>query len=444
MPEKMRISQRLSAWLIHVFRERQVFMRSDNNVRYLTLRPWMQMSAVGACVASALWIALASADVAVKKQIIAAKDLDREQMQELYEERIVELQTKIDDIKDRLMLDQDAYLKRVKEVQSLQELLEERQNTLEVILKKGWEGAENAAKDATTQPKKTRKPAKSTSNWYDAILPTTAFWRSAPKRTAKDVKVGTSRHFASKQAATAPVESLRDKISALDARQSDFLNSIEQDRKARVKRIEKSFAKLGLRPKSIIKKAKKTKSVLAIGGPFVSLNMDSQERKASLKQIKRINRHVDKLLGYQDVVQKLPLARPLPSRYRLTSGFGTRRDPFKRTRAMHQGIDFRGPTGTPVTATSNGRVVRAGRVGGYGKMVELRHSNGITTRYAHLSRIDVKVGQKVLKHHRIGRIGSTGRSTGPHLHYETRVFGRAIDPRRLWRVGSNVLKEKIH
>ncbi len=428
---------------MHVFRERQVFMRSDNNVRYLTLRPWMQMSAVGVCLAAALWIALASADVAVKKQIIAAKDLDREQMQALYEEHIVQLQDKIDDIKDRLMLDQDAYLKRVKEVQTLQELLEERQNTLEVILKKGWKGADNVAKDATAKSGKAKKPAKSTSNWYDAILPKTAFWRSAPKRTAKDVRVGTSRHFASKDAATAPVEELHQKISALDERQGDFLNSIEQDRKARVKRIEKSFSKLGLRPKNIISKSKQNSSVLAIGGPFVSLSMDSRERKKSLKQIKRINKHVDKLLGYQDVVQRLPLIRPLPARYRLTSGFGTRKDPFKRKRAMHQGIDFRGPTGTPVKATSNGRVIRAGRVGGYGNLVELRHSNGITTRYAHLSRIDVKVGQKVLKHHRIGRIGSTGRSTGPHLHYETRVFGRAIDPRRLWRVGSNVLKEKI-
>ena len=364
---------------MHVFRERQVFMRSDNNVRYLTLRPWVQMSAVGVCVAAALWIALASADVAVKKQIIAAKDLDREQMQELYEERIVQLQDKIDDIKDRLMLDQDAYLKRVKEVQTLQELLEERQNTLEVILKKGWKGADSVAKDATAKTRKARKPAKSTSNWYDAILPKTAFWRSAPKRTAKDVTVGKSRHFASEEAATAPLASLHKKISTLDSRQGDFLNSIEQDRKARVKRIEKSFAKLGLRPKNIIKKSKKNPSVLAIGGPFVSLSMDSRERKESLKQIKRINKHVDKLLGYQDVVQKLPLVRPLPSRYRLTSGFGPRRDPFKRKRAMHQGIDFRAPTGTPVKATSNGRVIRAGRVGGYGKLVELRHSNGITT-----------------------------------------------------------------
>jgi hypothetical protein len=110
-------------------------------------------------------------------------------------------------------------------------------------------------------------------------------------------------------------------------------------------------------------------------------------------------------------------------------------DPFLRTPAMHTGLDFRGSTGDPVRATANGRVESAGVNGGYGKMIEIDHGNGFSTRYAHLSAIEVKVGQSVRIGQIIGRVGSTGRSTGPHLHYETRIDGEAVDPQKFLRAG---------
>ena len=116
-----------------------------------------------------------------------------------------------------------------------------------------------------------------------------------------------------------------------------------------------------------------------------------------------------------------------------SSTFGLRKDPFRKRPAMHAGIDFRGKTGSPVHATAPGKVIKAGWSGGYGKMVEVRHDGGVTSRYAHLSIISVRTGQKVKSGDRIGQVGSTGRSTGPHLHYETRVGGRAIDPVRFWK-----------
>ncbi|QCK88804.1 M23 family metallopeptidase [Phreatobacter aquaticus] len=102
---------------------------------------------------------------------------------------------------------------------------------------------------------------------------------------------------------------------------------------------------------------------------------------------------------------------------------------------MHSGIDFRGATGEPARVTASGRVTHASSMGGYGLMVEVDHGNGMSTRYAHLSRIDVSVGDMVRLGQRIGRIGSTGRSTGPHLHYETRINGEAVDPMRFVRAG---------
>jgi murein DD-endopeptidase MepM/ murein hydrolase activator NlpD len=119
----------------------------------------------------------------------------------------------------------------------------------------------------------------------------------------------------------------------------------------------------------------------------------------------------------------------------VTSPFGVRPDPFLGTPAMHTGIDLGGHVGEPVHATAAGTISIAGRDGGYGNLVEINHGNGLSTRYGHLSEIDVKVGQKVRTGQVIGKIGSTGRSTGPHLHYETRVNGQAVNPQKFLRAG---------
>jgi murein DD-endopeptidase MepM/ murein hydrolase activator NlpD len=117
----------------------------------------------------------------------------------------------------------------------------------------------------------------------------------------------------------------------------------------------------------------------------------------------------------------------------LSSGFGVRMDPFLRAPAMHTGLDFRANHGDPVRATATGKVVTAAWSGGYGKMVEIDHGNGLSTRYGHLSAIDVEEGQSVRIGQTLGRVGSTGRSTGPHLHYETRIEGEAVDPQKFLR-----------
>lgn len=102
---------------------------------------------------------------------------------------------------------------------------------------------------------------------------------------------------------------------------------------------------------------------------------------------------------------------------------------------MHTGLDFRASTGEPVRATATGKVVKAGWHGGYGRLVEVDHGNGLTTRYGHLSAISVKIGEQIRIGQTLGEVGSTGRSTGPHLHYETRIDGEAVDPQRFLRAG---------
>ena len=172
----------------------------------------------------------------------------------------------------------------------------------------------------------------------------------------------------------------------------------------------------------------------AVGGPFVPLTLrkDAGAFERQLYRIHVARANVDRLTRTLGAV---PVRKPIMGEIDLSSGFGVRSDPFLGRPAMHTGLDFRSSTGDPVRATANGTVESAGWSGGYGKMVEIDHGNGFSTRYGHMSEIEVKVGQQIKIGQIIGRVGSTGRSTGPHLHYETRIDGDAVDPQKFLRAG---------
>jgi murein DD-endopeptidase MepM/ murein hydrolase activator NlpD len=124
----------------------------------------------------------------------------------------------------------------------------------------------------------------------------------------------------------------------------------------------------------------------------------------------------------------------------MSSGFGYRADPFTGGGAMHAGLDFKGPIGTPILAAADGKITSAGWHGGYGKTIEITHANGLVTRYAHLSGFTVSIGQEVRRGVQIGRMGSTGRSTGSHLHFEVRINGAAINPKKFLEANPDVLE----
>lgn len=166
----------------------------------------------------------------------------------------------------------------------------------------------------------------------------------------------------------------------------------------------------------------------AVGGAF--LPAASAEATANLRadqQFRTLFQTWKKLDQGVGGAIAIPSVQPV-SNLSFTSNFGIRSDPFRGTAAMHAGVDIPGPTGTPIYATADGVVSNADRQGGYGNMVEINHGKGIATRYGHLSRILVANGVRVVRGQMIGHMGSTGRSTGPHLHYEVRMDGRAVNP----------------
>jgi murein DD-endopeptidase MepM/ murein hydrolase activator NlpD len=173
----------------------------------------------------------------------------------------------------------------------------------------------------------------------------------------------------------------------------------------------------------------------ATGGPFVPVNPPPSEVGAFESQLYRISAGRAQMDLYSRTLDAVPVRTPVIGETNMTSPFGTRMHPILKRIAMHTGIDLRGDLGEPVRATATGKVTVAGRQGGYGNVVEISHGKGLATRFGHLSEISVKVGQLVRIGEIIGKIGSTGLSTGPHLHYETRVNGKAVDPQKFLRAG---------
>jgi len=204
--------------------------------------------------------------------------------------------------------------------------------------------------------------------------------------------------------------------------------------------IEKTVEMTGLDVNSLI--AGIDGETLGQGGPFVPADDGAAEFEPSLQleaSVSMLDQQLDRWTALREVVRTLPLVAPLDE-YRVSSAFGPRRDPVNKRKGQHQGIDFAAPMRRPIYAPAPGKVIFAGWRGRYGRVVEIDHGNGIRTRYGHLKKILVKVGQEVGHREKIALLGSSGRSTGPHVHYEVRYKGRAIDPMKFIKAGEYVFK----
>lgn len=174
------------------------------------------------------------------------------------------------------------------------------------------------------------------------------------------------------------------------------------------------------------------------GGPLIEVSL-TEGGNGFVDAVARLESNVAQLETLRKLTACMPWIAPVDS-FQLTSGFGPRRDPITGQRAVHRGIDLAGWSGTPVLATAPGRVTYAGNKTGYGKFVEIDHGCGIVTRYGHLRKITVRSGEVLDHRAQIGTLGSTGRSTGPHVHYEVVVGGHEVDPSKFMEAGRHVFR----
>ncbi|MGE0163505.1 MAG: peptidoglycan DD-metalloendopeptidase family protein [Dongiaceae bacterium] len=232
---------------------------------------------------------------------------------------------------------------------------------------------------------------------------------------------------------------LEGRVSSLRSTQENIVQRLADRTRMTVAEIEKAVLKTGLDVDGLLDAV--VGKMTGAGGPFVPVAhpLRSAEERTLLASIRKLDGEVDRWGRLQLVLRSLPLATPLDA-YTVMSGFGERKDPINGKRALHAGIDLKNRVGTPVLATAPGTVVYAGWMRDYGRIVEIDHGLGIRTRYAHLKSISVKVGQAVEFRQQIGKLGSSGRSTGPHLHYEVQVNGKPYDPMNFMEAGKYVFK----
>lgn len=223
-------------------------------------------------------------------------------------------------------------------------------------------------------------------------------------------------------------------LARVEARQLALVERLTRFADSRAARATKAIRQLGLDPSVMLRSA----DTSAMGGPLELLA--TGPNGAIDPRFERLGLSLARMAALERGLDGIPQVRPA-SIAEISSSFGFRRDPFTGGGAMHSGIDFRGPIGAPIYAAADGVISFVGVKSGYGNVVEISHGNGMMTRYAHMSRFNARVGQRVSAGAHIGAIGNTGRSTGPHLHFEVRINDRAVNPRPFLEMAPNVLEE---
>ncbi|WP_336979214.1 M23 family metallopeptidase [Altererythrobacter fulvus] len=367
-----KLRERLKAW----FPDREFFMRSQGQVRFIKLSSRVQMAAAGAVAFALLVWAVTMVSVAVS-QFISQRDrlamLEREAKVESAESRVEAYRENLDETADELT--------------RRQEFIEQ---TLDGVL----DDIKVTDKDTVSD---SSKEAAETVKKVSAAIPEAAG------------------------------------LAQIEARQIAFAEKLTLYADQRSARAARAIRKLGLNPEAMLRSAR-----AAQGGP---LELLSTRRDGGIDpRFERMGLSLARMEALEDSLQGIPQYLPAAA-WSISSGFGYRRDPFTGHGAMHAGLDFRAGYGSPIHAAAKGRISFVGQKSGYGRVVEISHGNGLMTRYAHMSAFRARVGQQVAAGDVIGAIGSSGRSTGPHLHFEVRINDRAVNPRPFLEAAPHVLEE---
>jgi murein DD-endopeptidase MepM/ murein hydrolase activator NlpD len=377
--------------------------------RQIRLRPVAFWIAVGTVIVMAGWSVTSATYFAFRDDLLKGLIARQAEQQYAYEDRIAELRARVDRTTSRQLLDQEQFEQKLDDVLRRQATLESRAAALVGIVD-----------PPTTGSLRSSRPTADT-----LVAPQARDRRSSlePDSAAASRKAGRPANIGAK---LSRIEASLDRV---DRRQAVALAQMQERYEGKARKLRGVLADLGLKLN--------TPSSAASGGPFVPVKLPG-EGNGFERTLTRVNiaRAQTEQLGRSLVW--VPVRKPVTGEIDVSSSFGVRMDPFLHNPAMHTGIDFRGDSGEAIHATAAGTVTNAGWSGGYGKMVEIDHGNGMATRYGHLSEIDVSVGDEIRIGQVVGRMGSTGRSTGPHLHYETRIDGEAVDPQKFLNAGARL------
>ncbi|MEM9278448.1 MAG: M23 family metallopeptidase [Pseudomonadota bacterium] len=406
----------------------------NGKTRKFTVRPVFFSFAIGTVFMFLFGYFGATAYLIFRDDLIASSYTQQARMQHEYEDRIAALRSKLDRITSRQLLDQQAIENQVRKLLARQERIGGQAGKMKDLLQEARKRGLDATQTAGAVPVPSSNPAKSNaSKAIDTI--TTGSVKPALGDSASLLGYANETGNPETSAFRGTVMSssftqdlfgdVASAIGVIDANQRHEVDSLRIAAAKRAVKIENVLESIGVPFKAA--------EYGDIGGPFVPLDHSVQFET----HLQALEKTLDMYDSVSSVAKTVPLGTPVPGA-KVSSHYGSRVDPFNGRIAMHSGIDFKAKTGTPVKATGKGVVTKAGRKGGYGKIVEVKHKNGYITRYAHLSRIAVQVGQHVNKGDIVGKVGSTGRSTGPHLHYEVRLNNKARNPSKYIKAGYKI------
>ncbi|PCD77661.1 M23 family metallopeptidase [Pseudothioclava arenosa] len=437
MPKRLvnRVNSSLERWLP----EQRLFIKSDDATRFIRLRPLTQAGLLAAGVMLFTWSAVASSLLFISG--LSAGSGDQSVVATAaFEDRLVTLSQERDQRAQEAQKAQERFQIALGEVSKMQSQLlasEERRRELETgirviqtTLKRTMTERDGAREQvAALSEGKARTPgaapAASVEMERTLALLSETLGATAKERDAASAEAQDARNMA---------EEIALEKRLLEERNDEIFSTLEGAVQVSMEPLDKMFRNVGMSPDKIIGQIRRGYS--GTGGPLAAISLSSKgaiDAAGDLDRASGILGRLDEMNMYRMAVDKMPFALPVHrGQFRFTSPFG------QRWGRLHAGVDLAGPVGTPIYAPADGVVIKAGRESGYGNMIRIQHEFGIKTIYGHLSRIRVKPGQKVSRGQRIGDMGNTGRSTGPHLHYEIRMGDKPINPMKFIKAGQDV------
>ncbi len=439
---RTRLGIKLHSLLERHFPERRVFLKSDTDTRFIRLSSETQIVAVTGVTVIIAWTAVATAILLMDS--IGSGNF-REQAkrdQATYQERLNILSSERDARAAEALAAHDRFNAALDQISAMQsELLksETRRRELETgidVIQTTLRATMKQREDARLELAELQNEAEDGGMYQTAAVDPAqmGFMTGALAKTAAE----RDQIAADAQQALDQRDELELEIRLMQERSDEIFRQLEEAMVISVEPLDKMFRQAGMPTDRILDEVRRGYS--GMGGPLTPLSFSTRGEELTPDQIRAntLLQQMDQLNLYRIAAEKAPFASPVRDAVRFTSGFGTRRDPKTGGRRMHNGADFAGAQGTDIFATADGVVTHAGWQSGFGRLVKIKHAFGIETLYAHNTKIRVKVGQRVSRGDHIADMGSTGRSTGTHLHYEVRVNGKPVNPMTYIKAARNV------
>ena len=431
---RTRLGQKVNAKLEHMFPERRVFLKSDTDTRFIRVRPMMQLVAFTGSAMLVAWAIVATAIILMDS--IGSGNF-REQAkrdQRTYQSRLNEISSQRDRRAVEAVAAQNRFNAALAQISVMQsELLNSETHRRE--LETGIEVIQLTLRGTMKDRELARGQVaelQSQVNSGEAGTSLASAGGSAPMDFVAEALAKTAAErdqvVRDAQDALLRADEMAQQIATMKDQNDQIFRQLEEAMTVSVSPLDKMFRAAGMPTERIIEQVRRGYS--GQGGPLTPLSFSTRGEEASADALRanKLLNQMDRLNLYRIAAQKAPFANPVKAAFRFTSKFGPRRDPKTGGRRMHKGVDFAAPNGTPLYATADGVVTHASWSSGYGRLVKIQHEFGIETRYAHMSKLRAKVGQRVSRGDRIGDMGASGRVTGVHLHYEVRVGGNAVNP----------------